>query len=1040
MCDKAGTSKPATSRASASSLISTTRLKSHINSETIETSIDDDLSDSNSVTFWGNATFCDHAQTGGIRNIHNAPVDRSKNKRVYKHFSFYIHGDQQKDSLHHEQLSDNLGDIFPKTSKFGPKHSPQVADKLEAILRTRASELCGMNDPLLAEHNVRIAPLQISRQSHCSQLANEFGHYHHREELAAIFNKVPESDIDHTELFRVSNAQALLDAESNASTAAARAKYQLINGNIVGIVGQAGIGKTTLTKCLVKKILDEALYDIEYVFYLEFREIDFAKKMHLLDFLTGDSSLFDSFSHAELKEAFNILDKNKKVGIVLDGFDEADMKKKDKPLQGKCSLHDINHPEIFIKNLLCGNVFPHAKKIITSRPQQLFDLHKDSKPKFIVNVLGLDEEGQKQICSDLCQQEVHTQSKMKDVVNYIKDRPDLQSFCYVPINCILVTFCVLISFINGDFINMDSLTTVFVATLHHFIDNGLLGDDSFQIKNLCSLAFRGFLSNKLYFEKSELDNAKISQRNASSFLNATITKRIKLKLLQGIASSQIYFSHLILQEFFVAFHLLYFTTVEEFKQSFKDLTESKYEMVSKFLFGLCNTTTMEYLHKLLPSEVFAKAIDVESKKKLLQKLAKTNINKSDDIFYPNHSIVSISKCSWFHEMRDKAFTIKIIKNFGEKVALRGMILPSDVPAIHYVLRAIQKKCDLTIKRPDFIASAFENFFSEMKITLQSPFLMIDLLDLVADQISNEDFYSIALCINKTNVVVLNIVNGRDHPCFSIDGIRILLNAIQEQEKPLKCLSISNIGASFGDAELVEIFSCISFIESVSFLGATHLTAAGIRDSSNAIENLRQPMCHLNLTNSHIDDKGLQILSSCLNNIEKLSIPKESDVFQRSCCSIEGFKCLTSALKDLPKPIQYLNVSGHHFGDEGLVAVASCLDKIQTLVIGSCVDDNITMKGIETLATALRNLKAPMIRLALLCQLTEKARKVLSQCGNVSKLEVEFIDYIHFDDSSLVSLVSYCETRVQSVAMTGMLSRMSKTKSRKLKKRPHPNAT
>ena len=576
-----------------------------------------------------------------------------------------------------------------------------------------------MKDSLLVKHKISIAPLQISSQSQDFRLADESGHFHHRKELAEIFNKPPTGNIHHTQIFNVAKAKAARLSEKYCDNDEAKAKFKLIHGNIVGVTGQAGIGKTTLTKILIEKMLnnEERLYDVDYIFYLKFRDIDYKKKSSLLEFLTNCSLICQKYSKDELEQLLKVLEGSEKVGIVLDGFDEAVVKEKSKPFCSKCSIFDEAKPEVFIKNLLNGNILPKAKLLVTSRPRQLLKLHEDYKPKFIVNVLGLNEDGQKHICEDICYKESVQINKLS---HFINNRPDLKGFCYVPINCILVMLCICLNFQSCDMINIDSITTILIATLGLFIKNGHLQGEEFQIKSLCELAFTGFASSKLYFEKHDLKKAKLSSKSATTFLTNNITKTLKLKLWEGMEKTRTYFSHLLLQEFFAALHLLLFAGENQFKESLKKLHTSKFEMVSKFMFGLCNTTTLDYLQQLIPFEL----IDLQ-KIEIRKNQLKRHIFTEPDIIAalrdPEKSGF-LQICSWIYELRDAQMAADAANKLPKSFPVSTQILPSEIPSFHYLLRA--RSITLAIRLQNFSYKTSKHFYHALKETLQNPHITV----------------------------------------------------------------------------------------------------------------------------------------------------------------------------------------------------------------------------------------------------------------------------------------------------------------------------
>jgi len=552
--------------------------------------------------------------------------------------------------------------------------------RLIEITRRKANERIGLKDSLLAEKSIDIVPLQLSMHSRNLDSADNLGHCYRRKEILKMYNQTPEGDVSYCQLFLSAKDEAVKQSKIYCSNNEAKEKYITVYGNRVGITGQAGIGKTTLTKVIAKEMLNEGLFGVDFIFYLKCCDIDCKKTSNLLDFLINSAS---EFTKHESKLILKLLNDSQKVGIILDGFDEVAFTE-NLTLLGEqcCSINDIKNAETFIKNLLSGNILPNAKVLVTSRPQQLLQLHEDCKPKFIVEIAGLDKDGQRQICHDICNGKEQQERIMLD---YLHAYPNLQAYCYVPINCILVMLAVFLSIQKGGKFIADSITSIFVATLYLFINRDYLRGTEFQLKNICFLAFRGFMQNKIIFTKEDLEEANITTETATTFFT-TSNYRFKEGILEGFETSRIYFSHLMLQEFFVALYLFLFGDKKELQMCVEKLTKNKYELVSKFLFGLCNSTTLDYLQTLVPSNIIDLA-SIEAKKRQLKDFVVEQLtNDSNQLMCDQNSnslFVQIS--AWVYEMRDKEFSERVAYFLRNREIRIGSMIPSDIPAFHYMI-------------------------------------------------------------------------------------------------------------------------------------------------------------------------------------------------------------------------------------------------------------------------------------------------------------------------------------------------------------------
>ena len=583
---------------------------------------------------------------------------------------------------------------------------------MKEVLRKQASELSCTDDSILDDRNVRIAPLELVKLSQQSD-PEELGHFHHRKDVVARFHKPPATDIHQSELFSKARDQAVKESEKCVPLEA-KQKFQLVHGNIVGLVGQAGIGKSTLSKLLVREILQNNLYEAEFIFYLHFRDLNYKKKMNLLQFLTSDSTFSNKLKEEEREQLLTKLEENENVCIILDGFDKSVVSGKSKPIEGKCSVFDSVKAEITIKHLLNGDLLPKAKKLITSRPRQLFQLHKTYRPHFIVSVLGLNEASQRQVCEDVSE----NNEVCAEVFKFVSDRPDVQSFCYVPVHCILVMHCISVNFVANDSSSLErleSLSNILVAILALFAeDTDHLRGKEFRTKKLSLLAFRTFLLNQLVFEQKDLDQFGIGEDEASTFLTTRLGKKANLKLMKGKAHLTSYFSHLLLHEFFASLYFILFMDLDEFEQTLPKLKDSNFEMVAKFSFGLCNWTTQHYLLKTIPSEEF-NPTNVQRKKELLKKLALEQVHSVDEFT----CLPQI--CSWIYELRDDKLSEEVVTNLKSEfeIELNDGLLPSDTPAYQYALHWRNTPLYLSVDFDEYVKNHWNQFVSTFDELIQS---------------------------------------------------------------------------------------------------------------------------------------------------------------------------------------------------------------------------------------------------------------------------------------------------------------------------------
>ena len=334
-------------------------------------------------------------------------------------------------------------------------------------LMETANFISGKKSTLAINKNVQTVELQISKYD-SGRIAE--ADYFKRRLDPDLWNHTRHGDIKLEDLFIQAEELARKDACSETGNDILKKKYIITHGNCVAISGQAGIGKTTLTKQLVEKVINKEVHDIEFLFYVSLKKVNYDKEINVLQFLL--TNLDSSWEHnpAYDNEILKHLEDNEKVMIIFDGLDEATIKLKRQCPNAK--LYDVATPEILLKNILNGNILRKAKKLITSCPRQMLDLHQQYRPHFMVDVLGINPEAQRQICEDICGAD--SQKVYDELINH----PELLAQCYVPIICIFTVYYLHQRSIDSDqTVGFASVTNVILNILETFARHGCHGSN-----------------------------------------------------------------------------------------------------------------------------------------------------------------------------------------------------------------------------------------------------------------------------------------------------------------------------------------------------------------------------------------------------------------------------------------------------------------------------------------------------------------------------------------------------------------------------------
>ena len=534
--------------------------------------------------------------------------------------------------------------------------------EVQKLLRSDLAKICVKDGVKILKDtpSIEYVPLQMTHYQE-NTTAPDSGHQHTREEIQNLYKKHSMGDILPESFFKESQKFARKSSGyKNSLTEKAKESFLNKYGNVVGVIGQAGVGKTTFSKILLSRILNkkENLYNADYIFHVRLRDFQNQNKIKLLDFLFKNITS-DWVKTIHFPESFlNHLLNSNSVVIILDGFDEIDSTQCNNPSNLVFDMYAEKSPLNFTLGLISGEILPKAKKVITSRPRQLLNLSPDLKPIFLVIIVGIDSKGQKQICENICKNHEQTQA----VWGYVQNQPELKSYCYVPIMVILIfhTIYQIFKSHKSDQQPPTSITQVLAYNLHLFICTDHIRDSDQtktkleSLSKLSKLAYEGIVHKKLYFSDDDFQAVGLNENDISTFFTTFHADddddtSNPITVVQKITRKLSYFSHLIWQEFFAAIHIIF-----EFNETCSDInrldiSSSQFEVVTKLLFGLCNKRTVEILKNIDDDYFFSSSHHVSFLKKQLSSQLE-NINK----FYDSKHVFRFA--SLLYELKDKTLT------------------------------------------------------------------------------------------------------------------------------------------------------------------------------------------------------------------------------------------------------------------------------------------------------------------------------------------------------------------------------------------------
>lgn len=504
---------------------------------------------------------------------------------------------------------------------------------------------------------------------------------------------------------------------------------QFLNGNrVICVVGQAGIGKTTCMKRWVKKLLDEdGEQQASCVFFIFVKYIDFSRPTTFLKFLL--STMLPNWEHSDESDRYwlRILSEDPNVVVALDGLDEAAAEELSAQVP-RVNLFDESSPLFFLLNLINGTLLPYARVIISSRPACIYNLHPSQRPEHVFQILGLNSKAQDELGRQIC-------SENYDTIRAILMRnAGAFAYCYVPVNFILTVDYLMRRNCEADFV---CLTKVLAsACVKYSVSDHLNGKDC-ELDKLSKLAWSGYRNMQITFETKDIQEADIGENTIGSFLTTSILSSANLKMTIMDGYKRRYFTHLIWQEFFAALYLMMIMPLDDFVEQLPLLTKCGWSSVARFSFGLSSEPTFNQMKCVIPGAV---KTSWEKKKTALVNVilsrmrelrferftpspgpqpqpAEATTPSSPTIRIIDSYVVSslLEMFSWLHEANEEMTTKMISPYLPEEIVLplHSIILPSDISNLFFVLRLVQDRPTLRIKKCRFAADCLHQFCQEV---------------------------------------------------------------------------------------------------------------------------------------------------------------------------------------------------------------------------------------------------------------------------------------------------------------------------------------
>ena len=386
------------------------------------------------------------------------------------------------------------------------------------------------------------------------------------------------------------------------------------------VVGRPGIGKTSLsTKVLRLWASGEAFNgdehykaDFNVAFLVKFRRFNDGAKLSLRELLAGAETvqrLDDSVWEFIQNEPTKVL-------LIFDGLDEYSRKEEiDSREDYKNDVEEKMPVSVLYNKLAAGELLRGASILATTRPTAVkYVAHANFQRT--VEIRGFTSENVQEYVEKFTRG--YPEAKEK-IWGHIKSNINLFSLSYIPMNCFLICHCLLQSILCESSQLPTKMTDIYEMTVKMFLFNHMHDMEGLPRKELEKLksthmyepfenfpkklqkilnslgetAFKGIEEGRLLFESREvggLEDCGLLHKLPD----------LKPKAWKYPRKSQFCFTHLTVQEFFAANHLVNTETKEEIQRFVcSHINDGKWQVVLQFVAGLLNSSS-EIFFKLLP--------------------------------------------------------------------------------------------------------------------------------------------------------------------------------------------------------------------------------------------------------------------------------------------------------------------------------------------------------------------------------------------------------------------------------------------------------
>ena len=772
------------------------------------------------------------------------------------------------------------------------------------------------------------------------------------------------------------------------------------NNRNVLIVGRPGIGKTSLTTKFLRLWASGEAFNQDEHYKADFNVV-FLVKFRRFNNDNAKLSLRDLLARAETVQSLDdsvwdfIREEPTRVLLIFDGLDEysrkEDIKAYENDLTYKNCVEEKMPFSVLYNKLAEGKLLRGASIITTTRPTAVkCVLHVGFQRT--VEIRGFTSDDVKEYVENFTRGKPEAMEKMWE---HIKSNINLFSFCYIPMNCFLVCHCLLQIILSESSQAArlpTKMTDIYKMTVKMFLFNhnreGFSPKELERLKSthmyepfdkfpeelqkiinsLGEIAFKGIEEGRLFFESSE-----VSGLEDCGLLHKL--PDLKPKALGDPPKSQFCFTHLTVQEFFAAKHLVDTKTKEEIERFVcKHINDGIWQVVLQFVAGLLKSSSDIFI-KLLPELTKKGTALISSKPEELT-------------FWPAHKDkhLAVQVCKCLYEINDEQQPI--LQNKIEKIKFNAVeffhcsLAPIDVAAVLHFLENAEEVLYIDL----FLNELRDLGAIEVRKIIVERERKLKQLNLSYNILTNNAAKDYATALKHSNCKLESLNLGGNK--LTDNAAKDLGEALKHSNCKLESLDLSynkltdNAAKDLGEA--LKHSNCK--LESL-VLNNNNFTDNAAKDLGEALKHSNCKLETLSLSVNKLTDNAAKDFAAALMH----SICRLKSLYLASNnLTDNAAKDLGEALKHSNCKLESLVLSDNNFTDNAAKDLGEALKhsncKLETLVLS---DNNFTNNAAKDLGEALKHSNCKLKSLYLVSNnLTDNAAKDLGEALKHSNCKLE----------------------------------------------------